>query len=95
MFSLTLYTMLAPARAPLPGQGLINTMNPTNTATLQSTANPRRSTLAHLEDAAQLGRPALPEYATELPGQTANPRRTILMTAPAPYEPAPYASASR
>ncbi|MFD3661039.1 hypothetical protein ACFWVF_10615 [Streptomyces sp. NPDC058659] len=72
-----------------------NTANTANTATLQSTANPRRSTLVHLEDAAQLGRGALPEYATELPGQTANPRRTVLMTAPAPYEPAPYASASR
>lgn len=95
MFSLTLYTMLAPARAPLPGQGLINAMNPTKTAPLLTTANPRRSTLAHLEDAAQLGRGALPEYAAELPGQTANPRRTVLMTAPAPFEPAPYVSASR
>ncbi|MFB7591434.1 hypothetical protein [Streptomyces sp. NPDC056169] len=70
-------------------------MNDTKTATLHKTANPRRSTLAHLEDAAQLGRAFLPEYAAELPGQTANPRRTVLMTAPAPYEPAPYASASR
>ncbi|MGW6394106.1 hypothetical protein ACWFR1_27225 [Streptomyces sp. NPDC055103] len=70
-------------------------MNPTNTATPQKTANPRRSTLAHLEDAAQLGRVFLPEYAAELPGRTANPRRTVLMTAPAPFEPAPYASASR
>ncbi|MCX5393407.1 hypothetical protein ABZY68_11970 [Streptomyces sp. NPDC006482] len=70
-------------------------MNPTKTVTLHVTANPRRSTLAHLEDAAQLGRGAQPEYAAVLPGQTANPRRTILMTAPAPYQPAPYASASR
>ncbi|MEU2660802.1 hypothetical protein ABZ615_36495 [Streptomyces sp. NPDC007325] len=53
-----------------------------------TTANPRRSTLAHLADAAALGRGATPEYATELPGTTANPRRTVLMTAPAPYVPA-------
>ncbi|MFD5324112.1 hypothetical protein [Streptomyces sp. NPDC127092] len=58
------------------------------TFVLRTTANPRRSTLAHLEDAAQLGRGAQPEYAAELPGVTANPRRTILMTAPAPYQPA-------
>lgn len=54
---------------------------------LRTTANPRRATLAHLEDAAQLGRGAQPEYAVQLPGQTANPRRTILMTAPEPYRP--------
>ncbi|MGW0119838.1 hypothetical protein [Streptomyces sp. NPDC003327] len=65
------------------------------TTTLRTTANPRRSTLAHLEDAAQLGRGAQPEYAAELPGTTANPRRTILMQAPAPFEPQPYASATR
>ncbi|WMX44887.1 hypothetical protein [Streptomyces roseicoloratus] len=59
------------------------------TFVLRTTANPRRSTLAHLEDAAQLGRGARPEYAAELPGVTANPRRTILMTAPAPYQPQP------
>lgn len=84
--------MLAPARAPVPGQGLNTAMK---TTTLHTTANPRRSTLVHLKDAAQLGRGAQPEYAAALPGRTANPRRTILMTAPAPYEPAPYASASR
>ncbi|WP_435973849.1 hypothetical protein [Streptomyces sp. Qhu_M48] len=60
-----------------------------------STANPRRSTLVHLTDAADLGRPALPEYAAELPAKTANPRRTILMQPPAPFEPQPYAVASR
>ncbi|BAU86322.1 hypothetical protein [Streptomyces laurentii] len=53
-----------------------------------NTANPRRSTLAHLEDAAQLSRGAQPEYNATLPERTANPRRTILMTAPAPYVPA-------
>ncbi|WP_309054615.1 hypothetical protein [Streptomyces sp.] len=65
------------------------------TTTLRTTANPRRSTLAHLEDAAQLDRGARPEYAAELPGRTANPRRTVLMQPPAPYRPQPYASASR
>ncbi|MEV5974468.1 hypothetical protein [Streptomyces sp. NPDC051921] len=65
------------------------------TSVLRTTANPRRSTLVHLADAAQLDRGALPEYAAELPGNTANPRRTILMQAPAPYEPQPYASAGR
>ncbi|GAA3940024.1 hypothetical protein GCM10022244_55250 [Streptomyces gulbargensis] len=65
------------------------------TTTLRTTANPRRSTLAHLEDAAQLDRGARPEYAAELPGRTANPRRTVLMQPPAPYQPQPYASASR
>ncbi|MFI8826518.1 hypothetical protein [Streptomyces sp. NPDC053431] len=58
------------------------------TSVLRTTANPRRSTLVHLADAAQLDRGARPEYAAELPGSTANPRRTVLMTAPAPYRPA-------
>ncbi|MFE0650820.1 hypothetical protein ACFVZH_19760 [Streptomyces sp. NPDC059534] len=65
------------------------------TTTPGTTANPRRSTLVHLTDAAELGRGAQPEYAVELPGRTANPRRTILMQPPAPYEPQPYATASR
>ncbi|MGW2019436.1 hypothetical protein [Streptomyces sp. NPDC001927] len=58
------------------------------TMLLRSTANPRRTTLAHLEDAEQLGRGAQPEHALDLPTQTANPRRTVLMTAPAVAEPA-------
>ncbi|MEU8620977.1 hypothetical protein [Streptomyces sp. NPDC048623] len=57
------------------------------TSVLRTTANPRRSTLVHLADAAELGRGVQPEYAAVLPGRTANPRRTILMTAPAPYRP--------
>ncbi|MFG2901980.1 hypothetical protein ACGFZH_33470 [Streptomyces zaomyceticus] len=65
------------------------------TTTPGTTANPRRSTLVHLTDAADLGRPALPEYALELPTKTANPRRTVLMQPPAPYRPEPYASATR
>ncbi|MEU1048128.1 hypothetical protein ABZ400_23600 [Streptomyces sp. NPDC005897] len=45
-------------------------------------ANPRRTTLAHLEGADELQTPEQPEHAVELPTQTANPRRTILMEAP-------------
>lgn len=51
--------------------------------TIRSTANPRRTTLAHLADAARLDRGALPEQTAELPNVTANPRRTVLMKAPA------------
>jgi hypothetical protein len=53
------------------------------TMTIRSTANPRRTTLAHLADAARLDRGALPEQTAELPNVTANPRRTVLMKAPA------------
>jgi hypothetical protein len=45
-------------------------------------ANPRRTTLAHLEDAEELGTPEQREHVVELPAQTANPRRTILMDVP-------------
>jgi hypothetical protein len=45
-------------------------------------ANPRRTTLAHLDGADELQTPELPEHAVELPTQTANPRRTILMEIP-------------
>ncbi|GHH15878.1 hypothetical protein GCM10018780_57710 [Streptomyces lanatus] len=45
-------------------------------------ANPRRTTLAHLEDADELQIPQQPEHSVDLPAQTANPRRTILMDAP-------------
>ncbi|GAO06605.1 hypothetical protein TPA0598_01_09760 [Streptomyces lydicamycinicus] len=50
-------------------------------------ANPRRTTLAHLTDAEELGIEA-PEHTVELPAQTANPRRTVLMTAPEQVVPA-------
>ncbi|GGZ47064.1 MULTISPECIES: hypothetical protein [Streptomyces] len=53
------------------------------TMLLRNIANPRRTTLAHLEDAEQLRAPELPEHSVDLPTQTANPRRTILMEAPA------------
>ncbi|MEU9184947.1 hypothetical protein AB0D14_10330 [Streptomyces sp. NPDC048484] len=48
-------------------------------------ANPRRTTLAHLEDAEEPRTPEQPEqweHNVELPTQTANPRRTILMDVP-------------
>lgn len=45
-------------------------------------ANPRRTTLAHLEDADDLQTPELPEHSVDLPTQTANPRRTVLMEIP-------------
>ncbi len=41
-------------------------------------ANPRRTTLAHLEGADDLQSPEQPEHSVDLPAQTANPRRTIL-----------------
>lgn len=46
-------------------------------------ANPRRTTLAHLEDADALQTPQQLEHTVDLPSQTANPRRTILVEAPA------------
>ncbi|MFC4960993.1 hypothetical protein ACFPFX_32315 [Streptomyces mauvecolor] len=52
------------------------------TMIIRNIANPRRTTLAHLADAEELQRPAQPEHTVELPTQTANPRRTILMKAP-------------
>ncbi|GAA0325879.1 hypothetical protein GCM10010302_76210 [Streptomyces polychromogenes] len=51
---------------------------------IRNIANPRRTTLAHLKDAEELqAAPATPEHRVELPTQTANPRRTVLMDAPA------------
>ncbi|MGW2486631.1 hypothetical protein ACWCV9_05345 [Streptomyces sp. NPDC001606] len=45
-------------------------------------ANPRRTTLAHLKDAGELQTAELPEHSVDLPTQTANPRRTVLMEMP-------------
>jgi hypothetical protein len=45
-------------------------------------ANPRRTTLAHLKDADELQTPVQPEHPVELPSQTANPKRTVLMEVP-------------
>ncbi|MFE9441321.1 hypothetical protein ACFYO2_20450 [Streptomyces sp. NPDC006602] len=52
------------------------------TMMFRNTANPRRTTLAHLEDADDLRTPEQPEHSVDLPTQTANPRRTILMEVP-------------
>lgn len=52
------------------------------TTMFRNIANPRRTTLAHLDDAAELGTEAA-EHTVELPERTANPRRTVLMDAPA------------
>ncbi|NUR02931.1 MAG: hypothetical protein HOY79_42375 [Streptomyces sp.] len=53
------------------------------TMMFRNIANPRRTTLAHLEDADALQTPQQPEHSVDLPSQTANPRRTILMEVPA------------
>ncbi|MET7287544.1 hypothetical protein [Streptomyces sp. NPDC005573] len=53
------------------------------TMMFRNIANPRRTTLAHLDDAGELQIPELPEHSIDLPAQTANPRRTILMEIPA------------
>jgi hypothetical protein len=53
------------------------------TMMFRNIANPRRTTLAHLEDADALQTPEQPEHPTDLPAQTANPRRTVLMEIPA------------
>ncbi|MEV4433766.1 hypothetical protein [Streptomyces sp. NPDC049585] len=66
-------------------------MNTAPTATpTRKIANPRRTTLVHLKDAESLriAEEMLPQHAQQLPTVTANPRRTILMTAPAPQAPA-------
>ncbi|MFF7727526.1 hypothetical protein [Streptomyces sp. NPDC008001] len=49
---------------------------------IRRTANPRRTTLVHLEDSASLRIAEAVAHAAELPPVTANPRRTVLMTAP-------------
>jgi hypothetical protein len=52
------------------------------TMMFRNIANPRRTTLAHLEDADALRTPERPEHSVTLPLQTANPRRTVLMDVP-------------
>ncbi|MFJ2650574.1 hypothetical protein ACIO1C_28105 [Streptomyces sp. NPDC087420] len=56
------------------------------TMLFRNTANPRRTTLAHLKDATGLVPTERPEHPVTLPNRTANPRRTILMDAPAPHK---------
>ncbi|MBU7596191.1 hypothetical protein MTQ01_16870 [Streptomyces sp. XM4193] len=55
------------------------------TMIMRNTANPRRTTLAHLTDADELTPHQSPYEApgVVLPAATANPERTILMEAPA------------
>jgi hypothetical protein len=53
------------------------------TMMFRNTANPRRTTLAHLKDAEEMAPAPQPEHSVELPSRTANPRRTKLMEAPA------------
>ncbi|MFF8944753.1 MULTISPECIES: hypothetical protein [unclassified Streptomyces] len=52
------------------------------TLMFRTIANPRRTTLVHLEDADALQTPEQPEHSVTLPEQTANPRRTVLMEVP-------------
>ncbi|NEB03052.1 hypothetical protein [Streptomyces sp. SID13726] len=52
------------------------------TMMFRNIANPRRTTLAHLEGADALEAPQQPEHTLDLPAQTANPRRTVLMEIP-------------
>ena len=56
------------------------------TMMFRNTANPRRTTLAHLADAEELRPAEQPEHPVTLPNRTANPRRTKLMEAPAAQE---------
>ncbi|MER6527499.1 hypothetical protein [Streptomyces sp. NPDC001508] len=58
------------------------------TMMFRTIANPRRTTLAHLDDADGLWAPEQPEHSLDLPAQTANPRRTVLMEVPAAATPA-------
>ena len=53
------------------------------TMMFRTIANPRRTTLAHLDDADELQIPQQPEHSVDLPAQTANPKRTILQEIPA------------
>ncbi|MFJ4673088.1 hypothetical protein [Kitasatospora purpeofusca] len=56
-----------------------------STLSANSTANPRRTTLASVEDFGRIPgarRPEAVAYPTDLPTSTANPRRTRLMVAP-------------
>ncbi|MEU7637181.1 MULTISPECIES: hypothetical protein [unclassified Streptomyces] len=52
------------------------------TMMFRNIANPRRTTLAHLQDADDLGTPEVQEHTVDLPRHTANPRRTVLNEVP-------------
>jgi hypothetical protein len=51
------------------------------TMMFRTIANPRRTTLVHLTDADELAAPQQ-EHPVDLPSQTANPQRTVLVDAP-------------
>ena len=57
-------------------------MTTVKTTMFRNIANPRRTTLAHLTEAEELHTPEQPEHSVDLPMQTANPRRTVLMEVP-------------
>jgi hypothetical protein len=52
------------------------------TMMFRTIANPRRTTLMDLADAEELQAPVTPERTVDLPTQTANPKRTVLMEVP-------------
>ncbi len=53
------------------------------TMLIRTIANPRRTTLAHLDDAEQVAPPPVGGLGeAELPAQTANPQRTMLVDSP-------------
>lgn len=79
MFSLALYKREVSANPHMTG----SSTTVKTTMMFRNIANPRRTTLAHLKDAEELQTPELPEHSLDLPSQTANPRRTILMEIPA------------
>lgn len=80
MFSLALYKREVSAN---PHDTTGSTTTVKTTMMFRNIANPRRTTLAHLKDAEELQTPELPEHSLDLPAQTANPRRTVLMEIPA------------
>ncbi|OIJ65974.1 hypothetical protein [Streptomyces mangrovisoli] len=59
------------------------------TMMFRNIANPRRTTLAHLDDAEVLRVQEQPEHSLDLPAQTANPRRTMLQEVPVTSSVAP------
>lgn len=83
MFSLALYEnpVLSTAAHPWPSRA--GPDDPMESTMFRNIANPRRTTLAHLDAADRPQAPEQPEHPVVLPTQTANPRRTILMDAPA------------
>ena len=91
MFSLTLYRDGESDNPPgaAPSVERRGALSPTRFSTTVKTtmmfhniANPRRTTLAHLADAEELQPTEQPEHTVDLPTQTANPRRTVLMEMP-------------